>query len=209
MTKNLSAAVTGICGLVGVFVLAGIFHEPTLGEPWGWVVALGLSVVVIVIGAVVLGLLVYVPVRVSRGPARSYRVPRDGGIVITAFAYPQTWGKLLALAPAASTTDVAGHFSVVVDGRGLSFRRSSEEPDEIVFVGWSRIESVVPTVIADGSRRHNGISVTVIGSDRNSSLDFTCARVGLLGIYGRQPRHELQDLCRLIGSQRTEVDHAR
>ena len=210
MIKKLDKVFTGICLVVGFFVLAGLFHDPTIGEPWGWIAALGLSVGAFAACAVALVLasllLVYLPIRLVKGAAESFRVRSGGGIAIAAFGRRSMWGRLLSLGSADTSVVGTGHFSLVVDDRGLSFLRSGAEPDEIALVGWSQVESVAPAVIIHGARRSNGISVTVIEPDSKFTLEFTCARTGLMNVYGRQPWRELEELCGRIWALNTAPD---
>jgi hypothetical protein len=210
MIKKLDKVFTGICLVVGFFVLAGVFHDSAVGEPWGWIAAFGLSAGAFAAGAVALALasllLVYLPIRLVKGPAGSFRARSGGGIAIAAFGHRSMWGKLLSLGSADTSVIGTGHFSLVVDGRGLSFRRSGMEPDEIALVRWSQVESVAPAVITDGARRSNGISVTVIEPDRKSTIEFTCARTGVMNVYGRQPWRELEELCGRMWALKTAPD---
>ena len=208
---------TGIGLVAGYFVLAGALHDPSIDEPWGWVAAFGLAAAVFVAGALalmlasmlVLALLVYLPNRISRVPGRSFRVASDGGLVIAVFGYRSTWGKLLSLGSADTSVIGTGHFSLVVDDRGLSFQRTGQQTGEIAFVDWSRVKSVDPAVIVFGRQSSNGIAVTVAGPERGLSIEFTCARLGMMANYGRQPWDELQELCDRILAKGIEANHPR
>ena len=148
-TSVASRILTGIGIAAGYIVLAGAVRDPSVDEPWGWVAALGLAAAVFVAVALalmlaatlVLALLVYLPNRISRGPGRSFRVASDGGLVIAAFGYRSTWGKLLSMGSADTSVIGTGHFSLVVDDRGLSFRRTGQQTGEFAFVDWSRVSS--------------------------------------------------------------------
>jgi len=201
VNSTLSRVATGVCVVAGVFVLAGIFHDPAIGEPWGWLVAFVLAAGVLAAAPLAFVVLVYLPRRVVRGPARSFRVLGDGAIGISAFAYPPMWARLRSLASAGAFVGGTGHFSLTVDSRGLDFRVGGRHGEEIAFVGWSSVRSVSPTVIVHRSRRLTGVSVTFLGTDKPPSLDFACAREGAIGVFGHQTQDELEELCRLISAQ--------
>ena len=202
MIAKVDRVFTGICVVVGFFVLVGFLHDPTRGEPWGWIIAFGLAAGLFAAGALVLGLIALLAIRIYRGPPRSFSVRKDGSVVVTAFGHLPVWGKLLPLSSAETSAVGAGHFSLLADRRGLSFRRNGKHAGEIAFVGWSRVVSVIPVVITHGSRRSNGISVTAAGPGGNSSIGFTCARTGVFNVYGRQPWDELQEVCRRVSLTR-------
>jgi len=209
MIARVDKVFTGICLVAAFFALAGFLHDPTRGEPSGWIIAFGLALGVVVAGASILALIVRLSIRIYRGPARSFLLRKDGVVVVAVFGHLPVWGKLLSLSSAETSVVGAKRFSLLADGRGLSFRRSGPRSDEIAFLGWSRIVSVVPTVIEYRSRTSNGISVTAAGPDGNSSIDFTCARMGATNIYGRQSWGELQELCLRISAQSTDAENAR
>ena len=216
-TSVTSRILVGIGLVVGYFVLVGAVRDPSVDEPWGWIAALGLAAAIFVAVALalmlaatlLLALLVYLPNRIAGGPDQSFRVASDGGLVIAAFGYRSTWGKLLSLGSADTSVIGTGHFSLVVDDRGLSFRRTGQQTGEFAFVDWSRVKSVDPTVIVFGRQSSNGIAVTVVGQERGLSIEFTCARLGMMANYGRQPWDELQELCDRILAKGIEVNHPR
>jgi hypothetical protein len=197
--QTASRIFTGICWLAGIAVLASVLHDPAIPGPSSWVAAVALAAVILVGIPAALLLSFYLPTRIRRGPAQSFRVSESGAILIFGLLYtPRSVVQPLMISAESPDAEQNQFFSLVVDSEGFSFRNGPQGEVEFGWANWDNVDDIFPASISGERRKFNGLALRVSCGAEFMRLEFTCAREGVFKIYGIQKWSEMQRVCEQI-----------